>query len=749
MTAGSVRSLGGAAAPAPRQPEASDPDAPAAGAGTAEDRAPLFGAGGQDDPLVACLVFLCRYHGRPRSAQVLLSGLPLGERRLSPELFLRAAERAGLAASVVRRRFDRIHPWTLPAVLILDSGADAAVLVERLADGRCRVIPGSGGGGETLVPAAELAARYSGYALLARPEYRFGSEAADAGVARPRAWFWGTLLENWWTYLQVALASIVINLFALANPLFTMNVYDRVLPNNAVESGVALAIGAASVFLFDFLLRSLRAWFIDFVGRRADVILACRIFDQVLDMKIASRPGSSGGFAAVVREFETVRDFFTSATLSAFIDLPFAFLFVAVIALISPPIGGLLLAVVLLVLVWGVIVQIPMARSVRSAQRQGEHKHGVLVESLTGLETVKMVGAEGRMRRHWEELVGQSALLGQRGRFWSNLGVHFVQMAQQMAMVGVVLLGIFLVGDGSLTAGGLIACVILSGRATGPMAQVAQLSMRFHQARASLSALDRIMRLPVERPAGAQLVNRPHLSGALSFEGVSFTYPESSSEVLKDVGFRIAAGERVGVVGRVGSGKSTVARLAGGLYEPSKGSVRLDGTDVRQIEPSDLRANLGFVPQDLFLFRGTIRENIAIARPAASDLDIVAAAEAVGLHDFITGHPAGYDLPVGERGEGLSGGQRQAVALARALLKAPNLLILDEPTSAMDTRSEELVVGNLARLFEERTILLITHRLSLLKLVDRLIVLDRGRVVADGPREEVLARLAAGRLAAG
>ncbi|SME92801.1 ATP-binding cassette, subfamily C, LapB [Tistlia consotensis] len=735
MKAGIVRPLDGSAGAGEAAPEPPE--------------APIVGSLPPDDPLVTCLVFLCRYHGRPRSAQVLLSGLPISGRRLTPELFVRAAERAGLVARAVRRRLERIHPWTLPAVLLLDDG-DAAVLVERRPDGSCLVIPGSGGGGETLVPAAELAARYGGYALLARPEHRFAATGgAERDVPRPRAWFWGTLMENWWTYIQVGLASIVINCFALANSLFTMNVYDRVLPNNAVETGVALAIGAASVFLFDFLLRNLRAWFIDFVGRRADVILACRIFDQVLDMKIAYRPASAGSFAAIVREFETVRDFFTSATLSTFVDLPFAFLFVGVIALISPPIGLLLLGVVLVVLLWGAVIQIPIARATSRNQKQGEHKHGILIESLTGLETLKMVGAEGRMRRIWEELVGNTAALGQKSRLYSNLGVHFVQMAQQMTMVGTVLAGIFLVGEGRLSAGGLIACVILSGRATGPMAQVAQLAMRFHQARSSLRALDRIMRLPVERPPGAQLLNRPHLSGALAFEGVSFVYPASSSEVLRDVSFKIAAGEKVGIVGRIGSGKSTIAKLAGGLYEPGKGSVRLDGTDVRQIEPSDVRANVGFVPQELFLFRGTIRENIAIAAPAASDLDVVAVAEAVGLHDFVAQHPAGYDLQVGERGDGLSGGQRQAVALARALLKGPNLLILDEPTSSMDTRSEEQIVASLGRLLQDRTILLITHRLSLLKLVDRLIVLDRGRIVADGPREEVLARLSSGRIATG
>ena len=702
-----------------------------------------------DDPLLACLVYLTKHFGRPRSAMTLLSGLPLTGARLTPELFLRAAENAGFAARVVSRGLDEIHPWTLPAVLVLHDG-DALVLQDCSAEGDCRVILPAAGGGESTLARAQLEEIYSGYAIFVRPSPRFAGAASEGPAmgrvsprasARTQAWFWGTFAENWWTYLQVALASVLINLFALANPLFTMTIYDRVLPNNAVETAIALAVGVASVFFFDFLLRMLRGWFLDFVGRRADVILASRIFDQLLDMKLSHRPQSSGGFASTLREFESVRDFFTSATLAAFIDLPFALLFVAVIALLSPQIGLLLAAVVVLLLIWGVIIQIPIARRIRETLAQSEHKHGVLVESVGGLETIKVVGAQGRMRRAWEELVGQSAELGQKMRFYNNLGVQVVHTVQQLTAVCVVIFGVFLVQDGLLTAGGLIACVILSGRAIGPLAQVAQMMMRFHQTWSSLKSLDAVMRYPVDRPADATFLHRPELQGGLVLEGVGFRYPNSQVEVLQRLSVSVQPGERVGIVGRVGSGKTTVAKLAAGLYEPSEGAVRLDGVDIRQIEPSDLRANLGFVPQDLFLFRGTIRENLVIAAPHASDQEVIQVARAVGLHDFIVRHPLGYDLPVGERGEGLSGGQRQAVALARVLLKRPNLLLLDEPTSAMDNRSEEQILRNLPLYLEGKTILLITHRISLLRLVDRVLVLDGGRLIMDGPRDEVLARL--------
>jgi len=704
--------------------------------------------GGPEDSLLSCLLFLVKYHGQPKSASVLLSGLPEAPGPLSVDLFQRAAARAGFSAEVVQRDLKRIHPWTLPAVLLLRDGG-AVVLAGKTPEGRYRVTSGTVGGGVGELTAEELRRDYSGLAILVKPEFDFSGERPGAEMARPNAWFWGTMARNGWVYFQVAVASVLINLFALANPLFTMNVYDRVLPNNAVESGIALALGVGIVLVFDFLLRNLRGWFIDFVGRRADVMLACRIFDQVLDLKASHRPQSSGAFASTLREFETVREFFTSATLAAFIDLPFSLLFLAVISLLSPQIGVVLGAAMLIVLVWGMFIQFPVARSVRRMMTHGEHKHGVLVESLFGFETIRMVGAEGRMRSKWETVVGQSAAVGQRMRLFNNLAVNFVQFVQQFTTIAVVVMGMFLVAENEVTAGGLIAGVILSGRAIGPMAQVSQLMMRFHQTWNSLKSLDAIMSGPVERPPNANFLHRPALMGQIDFQDVTFRYPGTDNDVLRNVALSIRPGERVGIVGRVGSGKSTIAKLLAGLYEPGSGTVLLDNTDLHHIEPSDVRANIGFVPQDLFLFKGTIKENIAISVPRASDEEITKLSQDLGLHDFIARHPLGYDLPVGERGDGLSGGQRQAVALARALLKNPNILVLDEPTNSMDTGSEKRVIEVLARVAKGKTVVLVTHRTSVLKLVDRLIVLDQGRIIADGPKETVLGSLSKGQVKAG
>lgn len=728
---------------------------PAVPAGPKTDGAPsgvgstsALAAEEQDDPLLSCLLFLVGYHGQPKSASVLLSALPKPDGAISVDLFKRAAARAGLSVKVVRRGLGRIHSWTLPAVIMLrDHGA--LVLLGETETGAFVVTAGEAGDGKTELGRQELEKLYSGFAILVKPEVDFAAERTGADLVRPRSWFWGTLARNGWTYAQVGLASVMINIFALANPLFTMNVYDRVLPNNAVESGLALAAGAGTALLFDFILRNLRGWFIDFVGRRADVVLACRIFDQVLDLKASHRPQSSGAFASMLREFETVRDFFTSATLAAFIDLPFSLLFLAVIALLSPEIGMVLGAAMLIVLVWGILVQFPIARSVKRMMAHGEHKHGVLVESLFGFETIKMVGAEGRMRAKWETVVGQSATIGQRMRLFNNLGVNFVQFIQQGTTIGVVVAGFFLVSEGLVTAGGLIAAVILSGRALGPMAQVAQLMMRFHQTWTSLKSLDSVMHGPVERPADANFLHRPHLQGRIEFQNVTFRYPETDHDVLKDISFAIEPGERVGIIGRVGSGKSTIAKLLAGLYEPGSGTVLLDDTDLRHIEPSDARANIGFVPQDVFLFKGTIKENIAIGVPRVSDDRITSVSHALGLHEFVTQHPLGYDLQVGERGGGLSGGQRQAVALARTILKNPNILVLDEPTNSMDTGTEKKVVETLGRSNKGKTVVLVTHRRSVLSLVDRLIVLDSGRIIADGPKDSVLSGLAPGQSKAG
>ncbi|HEX5795363.1 MAG TPA: type I secretion system permease/ATPase [Geminicoccaceae bacterium] len=700
---------------------------------------------GADDPLLASLVTLSELLERPTSPDRLVAGLPLEDGRLTPALALRAAARAGLAARLVQRPLERISDLTLPCILLLQ-GRGACVLVARSGARAVVALPESGGRSE--LPFAELAARYAGHALFARPELRRDSQAEQARQ-RPRGgWFWGTLAQAWPIYGEVLLAAVLINLFALAAPLFIMNVYDRVVPNHAIETLWVLAVGVLTVFLFDFLLRNLRGYFVDSAGRMADVKLASLIFEQVLGLRMAARPASAGAFANNLREFESLRDFLTSATLVALVDLPFVLLFIAVVWLIGGPVALVPAAAVPLVIGVGLLLQLPLNAVIRRSFQDAAQKHGVLVESLGGLETIKSVGAEGRTQRRWEQHVGATASSAMRARLLASFGVNFSALAQNAVTVGVVIFGVYRIAGGDMTVGALVACTIITGRAMAPLGQVAGILTRYHQARASFEALDQVMALPNERPAEARFLHRPQVRGAIAFQDVTFRYPGEKQAALEQVSFAIAAGERVGLIGRIGSGKSTVEKLVLGLYEPEQGAVLIDGTDLRQIDPADVRRHIGCVLQDVVLFRGRLRDNIALGAPFADDAAVLRAAQVAGVADFVARHPRGFDLDVGERGERLSGGQRQAVAVARALLLDPPILVLDEPTSAMDNDAENRLKQRLGEILHGKTLLLVTHRASLLSLVERLIVLDGGRLLADGPKDEVLAALADGRIRA-
>lgn len=658
---------------------------------------------------------------------------------------MRAAARAGLVAKVVKRGIESVISMELPVVAILE-GDGACVVIERKGDASVLVMLPEAGGGVREVRLAELVQRQAGYVIFARPEYFFEPKGPDDSERDPRRWFWGVVAKSWSTYIHVAVAAAVINTFALVTPLFVMTVYDRVVPNNALDTLWVLSLGVVVVFGFEFSMRTLRAYFIDSAGKYADVALASRVFDHVLDLQMTARPASAGGFANTLREFETVREFFTSATLAALVDLPYLFLFIGVIAAVGGPLAWVPLLAVPIVVAGGLIIHVPLKRSVGASFAQAESKNGVLFETIGGLETIKTIGAEARMRGAWERSVAQSARAGTRSRMLSTIAMNFTALVQQIASVAIVIVGVLLIGTGKLSVGALVASTMLNGRAVGSLAQVAQILVRWHQARTSLKALDAVMRMPVERPRARKFLHRPTLEGRVEFRGVSFTYPGAAVAAVSDLSLAIRPGERVGLIGRVGSGKSTIQKLILGLYAPQQGSILIDGTELRQIDPIDLRRSIGAVPQDVFLFRGTVRENIVAGAPHTSDAQVLAAARIAGVDDFVTSHPMGYDLPVGERGEGLSGGQRQCISLARALLHDPSLLLLDEPTNAMDNAAEMTLRRSLEDVLTGRTLILVTHRTSLLALVDRLVVIDKGKVVADGPKQAVLDAIAGGRV---
>ncbi|HEY8963208.1 MAG TPA: type I secretion system permease/ATPase, partial [Alphaproteobacteria bacterium] len=612
------------------------------------------------DPLLDCLTWMAAKYGRTRSPEALVAGLPYDTRGMGPELFCEAASRLGLKTKIIERPFDAIDDAVMPCVALMGTH-DACVVLShnRKAKDVRLFVPGKG---EGVLAVREFEKAYKGFAILVYPQPEAVTDPISGGRLKDvsRHWFWGLMRENKGLYRRVALAALLINFFGLAGPLFVMNVYDRVIPNAAMQTGWVLAIGILTVYIFDLLIRTLRGYFVDLAGRKIDVLAARRIFDHVLDMRLEGRPKSSGVFANMLREFESVKEFFTSATLTAFIDLPFALIFVAFVFFISPIFGLIVLGLTIGSAILSYALQKPMRYLIQKGMEAAEARHGVLVETIFGLETIKAIRADGRFRAKYGDHVGQSAVVGQTTRFFSSLTVNVALFLQQICSVLMIVSGMYLVSDGQVTLGALIAGVMLSGRATAPIAQIAGMISRYHSSKSSLATLDRIMHMPVERPEDKNFLHRPVLRGSITFDRVSFTYPNGGANALDGVSFRINDGEKVGIIGRIGSGKSTIARLMMGLYEPKDGAISIDDTDQRQIDPADLRRNFAYIPQDVILFSGTIRENITVAVPHASDAELLKAAQDAGVHDFVSRLPQGYDTPVGERGEGLSGGQRQA-----------------------------------------------------------------------------------------
>jgi len=698
------------------------------------------------DPLLDCLVELTRIHGRPSTRAALIAGLPLEKGSLTPSLFGRAASRAGLSAKLVRRSLDRIDELLLPAVLMLN-GEEACILLgwDEAGENARLLFPETGQGSVSLSRAA-LAGRYTGVSIFCRPHFRFDKRTPQVGEVRLRHWFWGALADQWQVYRDVLGAALLINLMALAMPLFTMNVYDRVVPNRAIETLWVLALGVILLIGVDMMLRLLRGYFIDLASARIDMQLSARIMERVLGVRMESRPAAVGAFSSNLRSFESVRDFITSASVTAFIDLPFAFLFVFVIAIIAWQLIIPVLLAIIAVIIYAWILQHKMHELSETTYRAGALRNATLIESLTALETIKTQGAEGVMQSKWEKSVAFVSRVNNKMRFLSAAATNGAMEIQQLVNVVVVIAGVYLIGDGKLSMGGLIACTMLTSRALAPLGQMVGLLMQYHNAKVSLSSLEEVMSRPVERPVDAAFVHRPELKGDIEFRDVEFTYPNAAVSALKGFSCKIAAGDKVVVIGRIGSGKTTLQKLLLGLYQPTGGAVSIDGVDLRQLDPADLRRNIGYVAQDVTLFYGTLRDNIAIGAPYADDATVVAAAEAAGLAEFVNRHPDGFDMMIGERGDSLSGGQRQGVAIARALLMDPPILLLDEPTSAMDFSSEQQFKQRLKAVAAHKTVIIVTHRNSLLDLATRVIVVDEGRMVADGPRDQVIQALQSGRV---
>jgi ATP-binding cassette subfamily C protein LapB len=696
------------------------------------------------DPLSDALLYLAAYHGRAISREALISGLPIVDGRLNASLVERAGLRAGLEVQPAKRTLSDIPALVLPTLLVMKNGKTLILVGRDDNTQMMQVVDPSTPDDVKSIRTAELALDFTGYVFLAKPSTIDARTVAAGNLPRTH-WFWSVVRRFGKNYAHVALAALLVNLLALAAPLFTMNVYDRVVPNGAIPSLIALAIGLGLAIVFDFIIRIVRSYIIDVTGKKIDVVLAADIFEHILALKMANRPTSVGILANQMRDFDSVREFFTSGTVVSATDLLFAIIFIGVLFLIAGPLAWIPLLMLPIVITAGLILQRPLDRAINRLQAESAARHGVLVESLSGIETVRATGAEARMQTAWERSVAATARSGEEVHFWSVLALTISSSAQQLTSMTLVVVGVFLILDGQITMGALIAANMLSGRVLAPISSLASVITRFTQTMVSLRSIDKLMHLERERPPGRSYVARTINRGAIAFNNVSFKYPASNESAVEKISFKIVPGERVAIIGRVGSGKTTIGRLLSGFYEPLEGSITIDDIESRQYDPADLRTGIGFVMQDTDLFFGKLRDNITLGRPSATDAEILEVARLSGVEQFIAGHPLGYDMQISEGGRSLSGGQKQAIGLARALIRAPKIIFMDEPTAHFDVRSEAEFLERLKTLAKtEMTIIVSTHRPSLLSLVDRILVFERGKLVADGPREKILAALQAG-----
>ncbi|QXH48972.1 type I secretion system permease/ATPase [Pseudomonas xanthosomatis] len=697
-----------------------------------------------DDPLLDGLLILCKLHGCTASRASLCSGLPLAGQGLGLALLPRAAARAGLQARVLRRELSAISALNLPVLLILNDGR-SAVLRRWGDDGRALLLPCEAEGGEQWVETQALAEAYSGQALFARPRHALEDARAPL-LPRVNAWFRDTLRHSRWLYGDALLASLLINLLGLMVPLFVMQTYDRVVPNQALSTLWVLVAGLFIGTAFELVLRMVRAHLLDQAGKKTDLILSATLFERITGMSMKARPASIGGFAQSIHDFQGLREFLTAVTLTSIIDLPFVALMLLVIGLL----GGWLVLIPLIAFPVAVglalFIQVRLRDTVQKSLSLGAVRQALLIETLGGLETLKACGAESERQYQWEHTNGAIARLDAHARNLSSLASNGTLFIQQFCGMATIVAGVYSIIAGNLSVGALVASYMLGSRVLAPLGQIAGLITRYQQAQLTMRSTDALMSLPQERQAEQQALEHTALQGGLSISHASFRYPGQTAPALNDVHFSLTPGERIGIIGRSGSGKSTLARLIMGFHHPDEGQVLLDNLDLRQLDIADLRSQLGYVAHDLPLLAGSLRDNLTLGARHVSDARMLEVAELTGVSELARQHPQGFDRPVGERGQLLSGGQRQAVLLARALLLEPPLLVLDEPTSHMDNSSEDQLRQRLLAWVPGKTLLLVTHRTSMLSLVNRLLVLDNGKIVADGPKDAVIDALRKGRI---
>jgi ATP-binding cassette, subfamily C, bacterial LapB len=679
-----------------------------------------------------------------------MAGLP-STNRLSIEQGMRSLEASGFATKLVKRDASIFPNELLPVVVMTKTGG-ALILKQRIQSDKglrpqFECLDPSTSNQSFMVSEAELLTIQSGHCLLVKQLPKPGEAGGeDAEEPSGSSWLWKTVWRYRRYYYDSILASILINVLSTLGGLFAIHIYDRVIPLKAYSTLWSLVVGVVMAMLFEAAARHLRDYLLDLAARKSDITLSSALFKQALGLRLEHTPPSSGAFAHQVRQFETVRDFAASASMAVITDLPFALLFIFMIFTVAGPLAVVPLAAIFIVMITAILVQYPMHKLMLETFRDQSAMMGVLIESIEGIETLRVTGASGIMIKRYEELNATTAHSGMRFRIISNIVMTFFNLVQQAQGIIVMVWGTYLIHQGELSTGALVGCMMFAGRAIGPVGQFVQLAMRFQTAKTAMAGLNSLMEMPTERDPARSYLQKTKFNGSIEIQKLSFAYPSTGNHkppiALRDVSLSIEPGERVAFVGKIGSGKSTLLRMIAGLFQPIEGQVKIDGIDIRQIDPVDFRNQIGYVTQDLRLFRGTLRENIFLGRSAATVDAFMEVVALTGLDKIADAHPMGYDMPIGSMGLGLSGGQRQLVALARALVTRPKILLMDEPTSAMDMQTEAMFTKRLEDIVKGRTVIIVTHRPSLLSVVDRIVVMDNQRMVADGEKEKILAMLA-------
>ena len=673
---------------------------------------------------------VCEANGRRKSVASIRRLVGENFENYGPQEACASLQNLGFEATFVNVSQKQIELQELP-LIAFDKEQNPLVLIERKSDGSYVVIRDKKAKNSEIISQKDFENIFSGYIVSIRKLSEFELQQKRGH------WFFGAFKSSRWLYAQVIIASVISNFLALTTSIFTMTVYDRIIPNSAVDSLIALSIGVVIALSFDFIIRTIRGRFIDKASKAADIEVSNTLFDRVLSLTPAEQSQKTGAMASIIKEFETLREFFTSSTLVILVDLPFAFFFIYVISLIAGPMALVPLVAVPIVVVVGLLIQPFIARLTKATQQTGMNKQSVLVETLSGLETVNATGSGQLMKsRYIEALIGQSQS-GGKSRNISQFLVNFSASVQQYAQVGAIFYGVFLIRDGLITQGALIAAVILGGRTLAPLAQLANALTRVNGAMTAYKSLNALLKNFNNAGLNDNYVSRSKLTGSIEFKNVSFSFPGAVEPTIKDLSIKITPGQKVAVVGKMGSGKSTLIKLISGLYEPTEGAVLIDGIDVRQLDKTDLQHNVGVMLQDSWLFSGTVKENIQLGLLEYDDDHILSLAKISGVDDFVASNPKGYDFEIKERGVGLSGGQKQSINLARALLHDPKLLLLDEPTSSMDQGTEKKIVDNLQEYGKDKTMMIITHRNPILTMVDRVLVVENGKVVADNTPDQL------------